>query len=88
MVTFASHPREVDSVVEGVEATKGRLVLFALVDPTEALVAAQQDVAAAVEEGQWSADAGRQNVAELGGTGMGKDHVINERACSRLSAFR
>lgn len=34
MVTFASHPKEVDSVVEGVAEAKGRLVLFALVDPT------------------------------------------------------
>jgi predicted TIM-barrel fold metal-dependent hydrolase len=36
MVTFASHPGEVDSVVEGAAASEGRLVLFALMDPTAA----------------------------------------------------
>jgi predicted TIM-barrel fold metal-dependent hydrolase len=36
MVTFASHPQEVDSVAEGVAASGGRLVMFALVDPTAA----------------------------------------------------
>ncbi len=36
MVTFASLPVEVDSVAEGVRASGGRLVQFALTDPTQA----------------------------------------------------
>jgi len=35
MVTFASHPGEVDAVAEGVRTVDGRLVMFALVDPTQ-----------------------------------------------------